>query len=135
MRKLTEAISMVALATLVGVTVWTVARDWVYLTSIGGWFAVLGQLLAVFATLIMVVIVVTLAAALLALPFILCSLAVTRTDTPQTLPAIVRTITGIARRQVCSLGRKLFAVVNYGWKILWWGQWYLRLFFRQLFIH
>lgn len=131
MRKVSEVISIVALSTLVSITLWSVLRDWTYLTSVGGWFAVVGQTLAVITALAMIVIVIALALALLTLPVLIYFLAVGRMDEYRTFSQVLHLMIRTIGTQLRTFGTRIFTAVDYGWKILWWGHWHLRCFVRN----
>ncbi|MDH3690507.1 MAG: hypothetical protein OEU36_13595 [Gammaproteobacteria bacterium] len=131
MRKVSEVISVVALSTLVSITLWSVVRDWTYLTSVGGWFAVLGQTLAVITALAMIVIVIGLALALLALPVLLYFLAIGRMDEYRTFSQMLHLMIRTIGAQLRTFGGRILMAVDYGWKLLWWGHWYMRSFVRN----
>lgn len=104
-----------------GIALWAVVCDWELLMTSGGWFAVLGQLMAVIATIVLMTVMVLLGIALVLLPFIAYAAVVSGGRNPNlAITALPRYLRVAAGRRAAQLGRHLYAVANATWKTCWW---------------
>lgn len=115
MYTLAGLLARIVLWSILGVSAWTVARDWSMLVEHGGLFAVVGQFLAVVCTLGLAVVLVLLCVGVLMLP-VLVYYAVAEPDFVEERTP----------------GDWLVRVVNPIWKMLWWSGWWMRRFWREL---
>ena len=103
---------------LFGVTIvafWSVLREWSYLMETGGWFAVLGQLMAVISTLVMLFLLGALCLAVVCLP-VLLFFGIGAPDKIERL-----TWNSFAQ----AFGRRCLLIANPVWKTLWWTWWFV----------
>ncbi len=115
MRRVSEIGGSLTLGGIVLCALWVVLRDGAMLASVGGWYAVFGQFLAVAATVSLLLFLGALILALLALPalFVLRLVAV---DPGAGSPR--------------ALGRVALDLADPVWKAAWWSGWYLARVFR-----
>ncbi len=110
MRDRVEFLSLIVPGSVLGFALAVVLGDLSYLLEEGGWYAVLGQFLAVATTLIMIIIGGVAAVTLLALPFLFCF---------SIYEELQRPIGPL------KLGARFYRVANGGWKAAWWCWWHL----------
>ena len=111
MRGRGEFLSLIVPGSVLGLALVIVLGDLFYLLEEGGWYAVLGQFLAVATTLIMIAIGGVMVVTLLALPFLFCF------SIYQELQRPIRPL---------ELRARIWRAANGGWKWAWWCWWYLR---------
>ncbi len=111
MRGRTDFLSLIVPGSVLVLALAVVLGDLSHLLEEGGWYAVLGQFLAVATTLIMIAIGGVVVVTLLALPFLFCF---------SIYQELHRPIGPLALRT------RLYRAANGGWKWAWWCWWYLR---------
>jgi len=119
MRGLGDLLAKLVLGGGVVLAALTVARDGAELAATGGWFAVLGQFLAVLATLAVLGLLAALAVALALLPLLLY-FGLADPERHERL-----TLTGALVAGTRALGATSFAAANRVWKLSWWTCWWL----------
>ena len=116
-------ISRLLLWGIFALAAWTVVRDWSYLMEAGGWFALLGQFMAVTWTLLFLVVLVLLGIVLLFLPLLIYfGVSEHQANEELSLARAAHLLVQGLRR----LGRLTLRVANPIWKALWWTWWFLR---------
>ncbi len=120
MRRVNGMGGSLVLGGIVLCALWVVVRDGATLAAVGGWYAVLGQFLAVAATLALLVLLGTLALALLALPVLfVLRLATDDRGAAMSRQTVSRGLAGTALR-----------LADPVWKAAWWGCWHLARILR-----
>ncbi len=133
MRRVGEYVSVAFLIGFISVTIWAVAGDWQHLSTVGGWFAVLGQFLAVSATLAMLCLLSALCVALLCLPLLLYfSLANPASHERLTPAAALSLSTKALSTAARRTSRWLLRFLNFLWKCVWWTWWAVRTLISDL---
>lgn len=110
MRGRTDFLSLIVPGSVLALALVTVLGDLSHLLDEGGWYAVLGQFLAVATTLIMIAIGCVVVVTLLALPLVFCFGIYQELQRPIGPPA---------------LRARCYRAANICWKAVWWSWWHL----------
>lgn len=122
--KLLEVSSLLVLGLVVGMALWTIARDWSELLAVGGWFAILGRFMVVFATVTLLVLLALLGIGVVIAPMLLLLLATNALgEKGYANGGLVDQLRTVINPQ--KLGSTLVRAANPIWKTLWWTWWYL----------
>ena len=125
MRRVSEIGGSLVLGGVILYALWVVARDSTTLLAVGGWYAILGQFLAVAATMMLFVLLGVLILGLLSLP-VLFVLRLTSDDGGLVVSrlTILRLASAIADAPRAFADTSL-RLADSVWKAAWWGCWHL----------
>jgi hypothetical protein len=124
MRQVSGIGGSLVLGGIVLCALWAVARDGAALLAVGGWYAVLGQFLAVAATMTLLIVLGALVVAVLSLP-VLFVLRLTTDDggfvmSRLTVSRLALAAAGAPR----GLADTALRLADRVWKAAWWGCWH-----------
>lgn len=122
MRRIGDLIPVIVLGAIGGIAIWATANGWSSLLDEGGWYALLGQFLAVAATLAFLFVACVLRLTLLALPLLLLF---GLSDQGRAPGGVARRPADAFRTGVSGLARAAYAIANALWKTAWWGWWFV----------